>query len=327
MIKISNKISLYLSLFFLILSWLVLSVPGFTFDNKSDQSKLSAVKHSGYFLIHYDPSDPYLAERIASIANDELARISKDLGYKPSKYEPFIVYVYAVHYDFIKEGGLQSQKFTVGTTSGEHAKISVDASGSFDQPQTIVAHELTHAIIFRILGPNTDKLPLWFNEGMAKFESGGSDSTDHTLLIDAASDGTALSLSEISKHFPEKTTSLAYAESVSAIEFLTKKYGKSAPRKILNDFAATGSLDKAMKTATGKDVSQFSEEWFERINKSYAVIRMGKTAMAIISLLMASLAIAAYFRRKQQKIEAAKRWEQEEFEEALRKQQGNDWSK
>ena len=263
----------------------------------SYRTKLSAVKHTDYFLLHYDPSNPYLLHEIADIAHEELLRVSADIGYKPDKSWPFTVYVYAVHYDFIKAGGLQSSKFTVGTTGGEHAEISVDASGSFDQPRTIIAHELTHAIIFRLLGSNITALPLWFNEGLAKYESGGSDSTDHVMLADAASENSMLHLSELTESFPQKSTGLAYAESESAIEHLIKTHGKSAPRKILAKLATSGSFDKAVKTVTGQSADQFADEWFDGINKSYATVRLVKVVTAAISVFMAILAIAAFLVR------------------------------
>lgn len=298
-----------------------------TREAKSEKTKLSAIKHTDYFIFHYDPSDPYLARRIETIAHDEMFRVAKKLDYKPSKSDPFIVYIYAVHYDFIKAGGLLSQEYTVGTTGGKNEEISVDASGSFDQPQTILAHEITHAIIFRLLGPNITALPLWFNEGMAKYESGGSDSTDRILLADAASEGTLLHLSELRESFPKQNTGLSYAQSASAIEFMVKKYGKSAPRRVLEKLASSSSFDIAMRSVTGNSADEFDDEWFGKISKSYATVRILKIITAIISVVMAILAIMAFFTRRKQKIEAAKKWDQEEFEEALRRQMGNDWSK
>ena len=67
----------------------------------------------------------------------------------------------------------------MGTANPGDESISVDASGVFKRPQEVLAHEITHAVIFRILGPTAPTLPLWFNEGLAQYESEDSDEDDN----------------------------------------------------------------------------------------------------------------------------------------------------
>lgn len=289
------------------------------------KSGLVGLIHTAYFDVHYDPSEKRIARLMADVARDELLRISKDLGYAPVKSKPFALYVYPSHYGFIKAGGLESSKFTVGTASSADESISVDTSGAFAKPEKILAHEITHAVIFRILQSNAALLPLWINEGLAKYESDDYNSEDDQSIIDAASDGTLIPLSNLASTFPENRISLAYTESASAIKYMVSKYGKSSPKVLLRELARTGSLDNAMRTATGRTSEQLADDWYSLTTKKYWPVKISRTAMAVISLLMAILVIAAFIVRRKQKIEAARRWEQEEFDEAMRKQLGNDW--
>ncbi len=153
-----------------LLVWACLATlrPAVASERDTAGNKLSGATRTTYFMVHFDPSDPYLGRIMAGVAEDQLLRVARDLGYKPSNTEPFPLYVYRTHSEFIKAGGLESREFTVGTAQTENAAISVDASGVFEPVDEVLGHEITHAVISRILGPNIAALPLWLNEGLAK---------------------------------------------------------------------------------------------------------------------------------------------------------------
>lgn len=287
---------------------------------KAPHGALTAVMRTTHFIVHYDPSDPYLAKLMAGAADDALRRTSKDLGYKPEPNRPFPLYVYPTHIGFIRAGGLETSKFTVGTANSGSEAISVDASGVFELPDEVLAHEITHAVIFRLLGPNAASLPLWINEGLAKYESEEFSDADDSLVAEAAAEGSLMTLTYLTKSFPEKQSSLAYAESSSAVRYMVKRYGKSSPRVLLSELARTGSMDKAILKATGRTVDRFADEWLAKVNRKYHALSLTRAVTAIISVTMAVLVIIAFLVRRKQKIEAAKRWEQDEFEEYLRRE-------
>ena len=289
------------------------------------KAELTGVMTTDYFVVRYDPSDPYLAQLAADTAIEELLRVSRDLGYKVENNRPFPLYVYPTHYAFIEAGGLETQKFTVGTARTWDERISVDASGAFVSTQEVLAHEITHAVVFRLLGRHVGALPLWANEGLAKYESTELATADDMLVGRAAGDGMLISLSRLETDFPEDQTALAYAESASAMRYMIEVHGKSAPRKLLAELAEAGSFDKAMRSATGLTPEQFADDWFENITLKYRGLRVSTIITGVVSALMATLAIIAFLVRRRQKIEAARRWDDEELDEAIRLQAGNEW--
>jgi len=286
---------------------------------------LPASMRTTHFIVRYDPSDPYLAKLTAKAAEEELIKISQDLGVSVNRTRPFRLLVYPTHIGFIEAGGLEENKFTVGTAASWNETISVDASGAFAPIEEVIAHEITHAIIFRALGNRVSELPLWLNEGLAKHRSEGLTHEDKEMIANAAANGTLIPLNHLVRQFPSDRIALAYAQSASAVDYMVRKYGKSAPRKLLTELARSGSLDKAMMKATGKTVSQFAADWYSTTTAKYWTIRLTRIGSAVVSTAMAILAIAAFLVRRKQKIEAAKRWEQEEFEKMLRKQLDNGW--
>jgi hypothetical protein len=278
-----------------------------------------------HFIVRYDPSDPYLAKLTAEAAEDKLIKISRDLGVSLDRKRPFRLLVYANHMEFIEAGGLEEKKFTVGTATSWNDTISVDASGAFAPIEEVLAHEITHAVIFRALGNQISKLPLWLNEGLAKYQSEGLTYEDKEMVANAAANGTLIPLNNLMQRFPSDRIALAYAQSASAVDYLVREYGKSAPRRLLAELARSGSANKAMMKVTGKTINQFAADWYSATTAKYWTVRLTRIVSAVVSAAMAILAIAAFLVKRKQKIEAARRWEQEEFEEMLRKQLDNGW--
>ncbi|MEN6356261.1 MAG: peptidase MA family metallohydrolase [Armatimonadota bacterium] len=292
--------------------------------SRGAETSLSKTMKTEFFTVHYDPADPYLPQLMSETARIALIRISHDLGYEPEKNRPFVLNIYPTHNSFIEAGGLKDSKFTVGTASSREV-ISVDASGVFASPTDTINHEITHMVIFRILCRNVSRFPLWANEGLAQYESEEFPDADNTLVANAAADGALIPLSYFVDRFPKDKSDLAYAESASAIRFMVKKHGKSSPKTMLRELTLTGSFDKAMLKATGQTANTFTDSWEAHVTKRYYALKLTRIAMGVIPVVMAILAIIAFFVRRKQKIEAARQWEQEEFDEAMRRQLGNDW--
>lgn len=286
---------------------------------------LSSVMRLGLFVVHYDPADPFLARLAAETASDELARIADELGYAIEPEPPFDLYVYRSHRDFIEAGGLAKRKYTVGTARASDQSIAVDASGAFVVLREVLAHEIAHVVTFRILGHHAARLPLWFNEGMAKHYSGAASASDDALVAQAAAGGTLMPLRVLENDFPEKRESLAYAQSASAVRFMIRTSGASSPRVVLAELARGRSFDQAMVQATGLTSRQFSDEWYAYVSERYRMLRMIRIGGAVVGVVMAVLAVAAFSARRRRMREAARRWEEEELDEAIRRQIGNDW--
>jgi len=298
------------------IAWLILASPAFA-------TELTAVMKTPHFTVHYDPADHFLAESTASASQEELTRISKDLGYAIEPNRPIPLMVYRSHYAFIHEGGL-ADRFTVGTARTGDERISVDASGAFVTMKQVMAHEITHAVIFRILGPQTRALPLWVNEGLAKYESEIYTEVDDTIVADAAAHGTLIGLPDLTTEFPSDRSDLAYAESASAMRYLVKRHGADAPKVMLGELAATGSFDKAIAKATRENERAFVADWTNSLARRFRLLRAWQIAGAFGGAIMAALAVVAFIIRRRRMAQAAREWEWEQFEDSMERQL-RDW--
>ena len=144
---------------------------------------------SKHFVTYYNSDSRLQAELLSDVAEEELARVSNDLGCTPDPNHPFPLKIYTSRSAFISQEGLEGLKMTVGTTRAVSETIAIDASGLLVLPRQVISHEITHAVLFRTLGSNIIDLPLWFNEGLAQYESGVYVGTTDEQIANAAGDG------------------------------------------------------------------------------------------------------------------------------------------
>ena len=126
----------------------------------------------------------------------------------------------------------------------------------------MIPHELTHLVFdTAVRNPYHDPTH-WLNEGLAVYLSQGYDQSDRTLVRNAANGGEIIPLPALGQ-FPTRPDkfSLAYAESVSAIDFMVRTYGRSALVKLIGSYAAGVTDEAAFTSALGVGVAAFSDAW------------------------------------------------------------------
>lgn len=280
---------------------------------------LTASIGTDHFVVRFAPSDRQTARATAETAETELARIADSLGYSLEPHKPIPLLVYGSHVAFIKAGNIED-RMTVGTARTGDEAISIDASESLISTKQVIAHEVTHAVVFRILGSNSYKLPLWAHEGIAKYHSEGFAGNDEGIIAESASNGTIIPLSSLKVAFPSDRTALAYAESWSAIRYLVKKHGESAPRELLAELALTGSFESAINKVTGGTEEQFVKDWGNSLKERFGMARVLQIAGSFLWPVMAILAIIAFLIRRKRMRDAAIQWDWEDFEESMERQ-------
>jgi tetratricopeptide (TPR) repeat protein len=134
-----------------------------------------------------------------------------------------------------------------------------------------ISHEYMHYLILKL---TKNKAPIWFHEGMAKYEetrwrNGPSylSSFYQTLLARALSEGKLIRFDQMEPSLvrlenPEDVQ-LAYAEAASAIEFILMKSGYDGLQKVMSQMASTNQkgAGKAIQEVLGLPFSEFEETW------------------------------------------------------------------
>ncbi len=131
----------------------------------------------------------------------------------------------------------------------------------------VIPHELTH-LVFDTATKNPYHFPpRWLNEGLAVYLTQGLDASDRGLVQAAVRAGEVIPLPGIEGQFPTRRDkfALAYAESVSAVDFLVRTYGRDALVKLVHSYAAGVTDDAALSGALGVDVAGFNAAWLADI--------------------------------------------------------------
>ncbi len=214
--------------------------------------------------VHWTEGNNAFGQRALDIGDRAIADASALLGV--TEEDPVDFYIYAdrdAFYDVIgpslpeNVGGL-----AVTPIRTLFANI---APSSFNDPWVgiVVPHELTH-LVFDTATKNAYHEPLhWLNEGLADYQAAGFDAGARGNVERSARNGELMPLRALIGQFPSPPAkfSLAYDESVSAIDFMVRTYGKDALVKLIRSYADGVSDDAAFSAALGVDTAGFEAAW------------------------------------------------------------------
>ncbi len=215
--------------------------------------------------VHWYQGSDAFGDRALAIGEQAVEDAAKLLGV--TETDPVDFYVYAdkaAFYDALGPG-------TRENVGGEaHADIrtmfalitpdQIDASWV----ATVVPHELTHLVFDTAVKNPYHFPPRWLNEGLAVYLSEGYGDSWRSAVRDAVSAGSIIPLDGLTAQFP--TTSerfyLAYGESVSAVDFVVRTFGRPALVALIRSYASGVTDDEAFKAALGVDVAGFEARWY-----------------------------------------------------------------
>ena len=214
--------------------------------------------------LHYIQATDAFAQQMLTWGENGLQKAARFFGVTETKPVDFFVYPS----EAVFQKGL-SQAGTIGgvTLSAFRTCFAAVTPGDSAYGQSVIPHELTHVAFADASDSPYHNPPRWFNEGLAVYMSDGYDSSDRQLVSQAVKNGTLRSLLAYSDYFPLDASRiyLAYAESVSAIDYMVRKYGQPAVAKIVRTYATGTTDDEAFKAGIGIDVATFNAAWLTSV--------------------------------------------------------------
>lgn len=136
-----------------------------------------------------------------------------------------------------------------------------------------ISHEYMHYLIVKL---TSNKAPIWFHEGLAKYEEtrwrNGPDYLSpsyQTLLAQAQADKKLIGFAQMEPSLvhletPEEVQ-LAYAQAASAIEFIINSVSHEGLKKIMDRMVQTKTkgAGESIREVLGIEFSEFEEKWAE----------------------------------------------------------------
>jgi tetratricopeptide (TPR) repeat protein len=150
-----------------------------------------------------------------------------------------------------------------------------------------ISHEYMHYLIVKL---TSNKAPIWFHEGLAKYEetrwrNGPSYLSPlyQTLLAHALAEKRLIGFNQMEPSLIKLETpedvQLAYAQAASAIDFIIDRNGHERLREIMDRMAASTEkgAGEAIREVLGLPFSDFEEKW-----KEYLVLKKLKAVDGVV---------------------------------------------
>ncbi len=218
--------------------------------------------------VHWYQGDATFGAKALRLGEDEVKATSRLLGVTETR--PIDFFVYADQASFYDALGPGAHENVAGTAFADiRTLLGLIPPGQIDDPLVAVRipHEFVH-MVFDTAAKNPYHFPpRWLNEGLAVYQSEGYGAQDRGLVKDAAGAGTLIPLDGLTGEFPNGDAFfLAYAESVSSVDFMIRTYGTDALVSLIRSYANGRTNNEAFKAALRLDMTAFGTAWFDANN-------------------------------------------------------------
>jgi hypothetical protein len=217
-----------------------------------------------HFILRYDKktSDYQLGEQILAVLEEQYRHLNNTLVSRAPETVAVILYPDQVFFDITRAPGWSGGVFD--------GKIRIPIRGLASVTPELKAaliHELTHCFMLALPGRGG---PTWFLEGVAQIQEGKSAAAKKKSLAQLKQANRLTPLRILSGSFlnlREDAVELAYVESLSAVEFLIARFGRSALRELLDRMAQNYNFENAFSTVLQRSVADFEAAWHQDLGQ------------------------------------------------------------
>lgn len=167
--------------------------------------------------------------------------------------------------------GLQDTSIPEWAAGVNDGTIHVPVRG-LDRPTprvlSVLRHELAHSFIASKTGGNC---PTWLQEGVSQWLEGGDPAREDGVAAAAARDGRLIPLLSLEAPFQALSaadTSLAYAESLSAVAHILRRRGEAGIVRIISALGDRLPSEEALPVALALSYPEFQKSWEEHLHSA-----------------------------------------------------------
>lgn len=218
----------------------------------------------GTVRLHWYQGSDAFGRRALAIGEKAVRDAADFLGVTESKPIDFFVYAdEGAFYDALGPGTREN----VGGEAHSDIRTMFALIGPNDVTDPwvgiVIPHELTHLVFDTAVRNPYHFPPRWLNEGVATYLSEGFSASNRASVEAAADGGRLMPLQALGGQFPTtyERFALAYAESVSAVDYLVREKGTEALVGLIRSYSDGVTDDEAFTAAVGMDLAGFEEGW------------------------------------------------------------------
>ncbi len=222
-------------------------------------------------VVHWYEGSEAFARRALAIGDKAVKDTAELLGV--TETEPVDFFIYGDSDSFRTALGPGTRENVGGQAHADiRTLFALITPGEIDSPwvSVVIPHELVHLVFDTAVSNPYRFPPRWLNEGLAVYRSEGYGPGDRNSVADAVDRGELLPLTALTGQFPTDPakTSLAYAESVSAIDHLVRIANEDTLLTLITSYKEGLTDDEAFTRALGMDVATFQDGWLAELGAS-----------------------------------------------------------
>jgi hypothetical protein len=225
-----------------------------------------AQRESSHFTLRYEgkQSSESLRRELVATLESEYDDLVRELGVAPRSSIAVVLYTDQAFFDVT-----QSPSWAGAVNDGK-LRIPIEGVSSVTpELARVLKHELAHSFINQLSG---GRCPQWLNEGIAQVMEPKSVSprgrqlaqlfrAQHEIPLNALEGGFM--------RFSPIKASLAYDESLAAVEYVNDTYGMSDLRRILERLGQGSSTEAALRATIHSDYGQLQDEVAKYLSSKY----------------------------------------------------------
>jgi len=200
--------------------------------------------------------------------------------------------------------GVTGNPLFVAVAVPERQLVIIDYSKMNVHPFTLATtlkHELCHLLLHDYLG--NQKLPRWLDEGICQWASDGIAEIllddGRSVLNTAVLSGRQLPLARLRDRFPQDRMSLilAYAQSKSIVDYITREYGRKAVLDILRRLQNGDSAEEALDRVLSVSIEALEDDWLGHLKRAPTVLTLiADHIYSVLFFLAAIITILGFVR-------------------------------
>jgi hypothetical protein len=220
---------------------------------------------------YWHAGDLAFGQAVADIGYDAITRVSRLMNITPP--DNLDIYIYENVAD------LQSGLSLGGRTwVGGHADPTlgvVMVYGAPDQFELVrlesdLAHELSHVLVYQIVGPGYTTMPVWLDEGIATTAELQPDPNYADALNTAVNNNSLIPLDSLCGSFgvDGSRVILAYSQSVSVVRYIQDRWGPAAIRDLLYAYRDGASCQGGVQRVLNLSLAELQTDWERDVLRS-----------------------------------------------------------
>ncbi|MFC2150504.1 BamA/TamA family outer membrane protein [Calditrichota bacterium] len=230
-----------------------------------------------HFDIYYNQGGRGIADFGAEIAEDAYRDIAASFNYTTVGDEPITLITYQSHNDFEQTNvSSHPDESTGGLTEFLKSRMVLPYQGNHEDFRHVIHHELTHAMMLNLLygkgfgaivsGISRTRVPLWFTEGLAEYQSrGGLDPETEMYLRDAVVNDILPNMYQLESYGYLGV----YKCGQSIVYWIAWRYGDQKIGEIMHNIKRMHDFDRALKVSIGIDREELFKRWRRFVKERY----------------------------------------------------------